>query len=119
MSEPDSPRTPAAESLDSQESYMARSLSTTQVTKTRRADRSKKHGKAKPGSRLGRLDETMMKRTHSVSPYRVPAIRICSQLCLADRVNYGISRNLTSAVLLTGPARYRDCIISSILGHGS
>lgn len=107
MSEPDSPRTPAAESLDSQESYMARSLSTTQVTKTRRADQrstaSKKHGKAKPGSRLGRLDETMMKRTHSVSLCQVPATRFWPELCLADRVIYAITRNLISAVLLTGP----------------
>lgn len=50
---------------------MARSMSTTQVTKNRRADRSKKQGKAKLGSRLGRLDETMMKRTHSVSLHPV------------------------------------------------
>ncbi len=67
MSEPDSPQTPVGDSPDSQESYMARSMSTTQVTKHRRADRSKKHGKTKPGSRLGKLDESMMKRVHSVS----------------------------------------------------
>lgn len=65
MSEPESPRTPVGEGPDSQESYMARSLSTTQVTKHRR-DRTKKHDRTK-GSRLGKLDETMMKRTHSVS----------------------------------------------------
>ncbi|KAL0037051.1 hypothetical protein WJX77_010637 [Trebouxia sp. C0004] len=44
---------------------MARSMSTTLVTKHRRADRSKKQEKSKPGSRLGKLDESMMKRVHS------------------------------------------------------
>ena len=68
MFEPDSPQTNVGESPDSQESYMARSMSTTQVTKHRRADRSKKHGKLKPGSRFGKLDESMMKRVHSVRP---------------------------------------------------
>lgn len=65
MSEPDSPQTPMGDSPDSQDSYMARSMSTTLVTKSR-ADRSKQQGKARAGSRLGRLDESMMKRVHSV-----------------------------------------------------
>ena len=94
MSAPDSPHTPVGESPDSQESYMARSMSTTQVTKNRRADRSKKQGKAKLGSRLGRLDETMMKRTHSVSLRPV-----FLQPELADTGNCGITRNLISAVV--------------------
>lgn len=59
---------------------MARSMSTTQVTKHRRADRSKKHGKPKPGSRLGKLDESMMKRVHSVRlGGRTVSNTICSE----------------------------------------
>ena len=77
MSEPGSPQTPVGESPGSDESYMARSMSTTLVSKHRRADRSESRGKAKPGSRLGKLDETMLKRVHSVSH------RECAQLQLA------------------------------------
>ena len=88
MSAPDSPHTPVGESLDSQESYMTRSMSTTQVTKNRRADRSKKQGKAKLGSRLGRLDETMMKRTHSVSPVFLQTVLFRA---FADTCNCGIT----------------------------
>ena len=65
MSDPDSPRTPATDSSD--QSYMARSMSTTVFTRARKTDRSAQRNSAKSGSRLGKLDESMMKRTHSVS----------------------------------------------------
>lgn len=42
-------------------------MSTTVFTRSRRSERSSENIKADKGSRLGKLDPTMMKRTYSVS----------------------------------------------------